>query len=142
MRRSWRLVALALLLTSILGGAVAGERLLALSDATRDGLELYTELVTRAKESYGGEVTYRDLVFASIQGMLRTLDPHTSFLSPEAYSQMREKQQTSFYGLGILVGLRNGQLTVISPIDGTPASRLGIRAGDIIDPSRASRPPR
>ena len=117
----------------MLGGAIAGERLLALSDATRDGLELYSEVITRAREAYGGDVTYRDLVFASIQGMLRGLDPHTSFLSPEAYSQMREKQQATFYGLGILVGLRNGRLTVISPIDGSPASRLGIRAGDIID---------
>ena len=64
--------------------------------------------------------------------MLRTLDPHTSFLPPTAYSSMREKQQASFYGLGILVGVRNGRLTVIAPIDGTPASRLGIRAGDVI----------
>jgi carboxyl-terminal processing protease len=64
--------------------------------------------------------------------MLRTLDPHTTFLSPEAYEGMREKQQTSFYGLGILVGVRNGQLTVISPIEGTPASRMGIQAGDVI----------
>jgi carboxyl-terminal processing protease len=64
--------------------------------------------------------------------MLRTLDPHTSFLSPEAYDNMREKQQVSFYGLGILVGVRDGQLTVISPLEGTPAQRMGIQAGDVI----------
>src|SRR5436305_13319331 len=64
--------------------------------------------------------------------MLRSLDPHTAFLNPEAYEGMREKQQTSFYGLGILVGVRNGQLTVISPLEGTPAARLGIQAGDVI----------
>ncbi len=64
--------------------------------------------------------------------MLRALDPHTNFLSPQAFSSMREKQQASFYGLGILVGMRDGRLTVITPIDGTPASRLGIRAGDVI----------
>ena len=75
---------------------------------------------------------YRDLVYASIHGMMRTLDPHTNFLQPSAFSNMREKQQASFFGLGILVGIRNGRLTVITPIDGTPASRLGIRAGDVI----------
>ncbi|MCP5068466.1 MAG: PDZ domain-containing protein, partial [bacterium] len=75
---------------------------------------------------------YKNLVYASIQGMLRTLDPHTSFLTPEAYDNMRERQQGSFFGLGILVSKRSGELTVISPIEGTPAYRLGLRAGDVI----------
>ena len=86
-----------------------------------------------AQERYGTEVKYSDLVYASIQGMLRTLDPHTTFLPPRAYSGMRERQQSSFYGLGILIGLRNGRLTVITPIEGTPASRVGMRAGDVIN---------
>ena len=64
--------------------------------------------------------------------MLRKLDPHTSFLPPEAYARMRDRQQSSFFGLGILVGMRDDKLTVISPLEGTPASRMGIRAGDII----------
>lgn len=64
--------------------------------------------------------------------MLRNLDPHTSFLPPVAYDTMRERQQSSFYGLGIYVGTRNGRLTVISPIEGTPGYEKGIRAGDII----------
>ena len=85
-----------------------------------------------AQEAYGGEVSYRELVVSSIDGMVRTLDPHTTFLTADAYSGMRDRQQSSFYGLGILVGMRNGQLTVITPIDGTPAWRLGIRAGDVI----------
>jgi carboxyl-terminal processing protease len=132
-RRSWRLAAVVLFVAATLVGGLLGDRLLALSDSTRDGLQLYADLLTAAKDQYGGEVTYRELVYASIQGMLRSLDPHTNFLSPEAYAQMREKQQATFYGLGILVGLRNGRLTVISPIEGTPASRLGMRAGDVID---------
>lgn len=133
MRRSWRFAAAALLLLATLAGGLAGDRLLALSDSARDGLQLYADLLTAARERYGGEVAYRELVYASIQGMLRTLDPHTNFLSPEAFAQMREKQQASFFGLGILVGMRGGRLTVISPIEGTPAARLGIRAGDVID---------
>jgi carboxyl-terminal processing protease len=132
MKRSWKIAAFALFALALAGGGLVGERVLALTDEARDTLRIYTDLVTVAHERYGGEVSYRDLVYASIQGMLRTLDPHSSFLPPRAYSGMREKQQASFYGLGILVGVRDGQLTVISPIEGTPASRLGMRAGDVI----------
>ena len=132
MRRSWRFTAILLFTLSLVLGGLFGDRLLAVGNDTRDSLRLYTELVNVAHERYGAEVSYRDLVYSSINGMLRSLDPHTNFLSPEAYEGMREKQQTSFYGLGILVGVRNGQLTVISPLDGSPASRMGIQAGDII----------
>ena len=115
----------------VLGG-LFGDRLLAMTDEARDMLRLYTELVTVAHERYGDEVEYDDIVTSSINGMVRTLDPHTSYLSRDAYSDMRERQRTTFHGLGILVGLRNGQLTVITPIEGTPASRMGLRAGDVI----------
>jgi carboxyl-terminal processing protease len=132
MKRSWRNAGLFLFALALLGGSLFGNRILALDDEAREDLRLYTELVSVAQERYGTEVAYRDLVYASIQGMLRSLDPHTSFLPPRAYSGMRERQQASFYGLGILVGLRNGQLTVITPIEGTPASQVGMRAGDVI----------
>ncbi len=132
MRRTWKITAIALFALALIFGGLVGDRLLAVTNETRDSLRLYTELVNVAHERYGDEVSYRDLVYSSINGMLRSLDPHTSFLSPEAYEGMREKQQSSFYGLGILVGVRNGQLTVISPLEGTPASRLGIQAGDVI----------
>ena len=132
MRRPWRTLATLLFLGAILTGSLAGDRLLARAEETRDTLRVYTELLSVAHDSYGSDVTFRDLVFASIQGMLRSLDPHTSFLTPKAYTGMRERQQSSFFGLGILISQRNGQLTVITPIEGTPASRLGIRAGDII----------
>jgi carboxyl-terminal processing protease len=132
MRRTWRITAITLFTLSLVLGGLFGNRLLAIGNDTRDSLRLYTELVNVAHERYGAEVSYRDLVYSSVNGMLRSLDPHTSFLSPEAYEGMREKQQTSFYGLGILVGVRNGQLTVISPLEGSPASRMGIQAGDVI----------
>jgi carboxyl-terminal processing protease len=131
-RRPWRIDSIALLGDAALGVALAGDRVLALSSSTRDNLRLFGELLEAAHQQYGREVPYRDLVYAGIHGMLRTLDPHTAFLAPEAHAQMRERHQPSFYGLGILVGQRNGRLTVITPIEGTPASRLGIRAGDVI----------
>ena len=132
MRRSWRFAAIVLFTVALALGGLLGDRLLAVTDETRDSLRLYTELVNVAHERYGAEVSYKDLVYSSVNGMLRALDPHTAFLSPESYEGMREKQQTSFYGLGILVSVRNGQLTVISPLEGTPAARLGVQAGDVI----------
>ncbi len=131
-RRPWRLACYAILGAAVLGGGIAGEKLLALSDTTQHDLRLFTEVVEAAKQNYGHAVDYEDLVFAGVNGMVRTLDPHTAFLAPKAYAQMRERHQASFFGLGILVGQRNGRLTVITPIEGTPASRLGIRAGDVI----------
>lgn len=133
MRKSWRLSALAVFAATFLTGGFLGGRLLALSDDVRGGLRTYSELLTVARASYGAEIAYRELVWSSIHGMLRRLDPHTSFLTPEALSTMRDRQQASFFGLGILVGKREGRLTVISPIEGGPAARLGVRAGDVID---------
>ncbi len=132
MSKPWRNIAIALFAASLIFGGIAGDKLLALSEESEAQIQLYTELLHLAHESYGAEVPYKNLVYASIQGMLRTLDPHTSFLTPEAYDNMRERQQGSFYGLGILVSKRSGELTVISPIEGTPAWRLGLRAGDVI----------
>lgn len=133
MTRPWRNFAIVLFLGAVLFGGLAGDQLLAVSGKDTQGqLRLYTELLEKAHENYGAEVTYKDLVYASIHGMLRTLDPHTSFLSPEDYAEMRERQQESFFGLGILVSVRDGDLTVISPIEGTPAWRMGLRAGDVI----------
>ncbi len=132
MSTPWRNTAIALFAAALIFGGTAGDKLLALSDESEAQIQLYTELLHLAHETYGAEVPYKDLVYASIQGMLRTLDPHTSFLTPEAYDNMRERQQGSFYGLGILVSKRSGELTVISPIEGTPAWRLGLRAGDVI----------
>ncbi|HEV8630917.1 MAG TPA: S41 family peptidase [Thermoanaerobaculia bacterium] len=132
MRRPWRIAAAVIFVSTTLAGALFGDRLLALSDNAREGLRQYTELVEAVHDHYGTNVTYKDVVYSSIHGMLRKLDPHTSFLPPEAYARMRDRQQASFYGLGILVGMRDNKLTVISPLEGTPASRMGIRAGDII----------
>lgn len=132
MSKPWRNLAIALFAGSLLFAGVAGEKLLALSEESDTQLKLYTEILQLAHESYGADVPYKNLVYASIQGMLRTLDPHTNFLTPEAYDNMRERQQGSFFGLGILVSKRSGELTVISPIEGTPAWRLGLQAGDVI----------
>jgi len=133
-KQPWRNLALLLFAAAVVVGGLAGGNLLAVLDVGDVAqVRLYTDLIETAHANYAvDDVTYRDLVYASIGGMLRNLDPHTSFLPPVAYDTMRERQQSSFYGLGIYVGTRNGRLTVISPIEGTPGYEKGIRAGDII----------
>jgi carboxyl-terminal processing protease len=117
---------------TLVGGAV-GPRLGAVNDATGKEFREYSDILTTARAWYADEVPASKLVYASIQGMLSTLDPHTNFLEPEEYGAMQEKQRGSFYGLGIIISKRNGKITVITPVEGSPADRLGIRAGDIID---------
>jgi carboxyl-terminal processing protease len=92
----------------------------------------YTELLEKVQAWYPGEAKGDRLVYASIEGMLDMLDPHSNFLDPDAYHSMQQRQVGRFSGLGIIVGIRDDHVTVISPIEGTPAHRLGIRAGDII----------
>src|SRR5438874_9717697 len=92
----------------------------------------YTDLLAAVTANAPEDVGADKFVYSSIDGMLRTLDPHTSFLEPKEYSDMQDRQKGSFYGLGILVTKRNDQVTVITPLEGTPAARLGIRAGDVI----------
>ncbi|MGZ5448600.1 MAG: S41 family peptidase [Thermoanaerobaculia bacterium] len=92
----------------------------------------YTDLLSAVTTWSAEELGSDKFVYASIDGMLRNLDPHTSFLEPKEYTDMQDRQKGTFYGLGILVTKRNDQVTVITPLEGTPAARLGIRAGDVI----------
>src|SRR5262245_30612260 len=126
------------LVVAVLGatlfGGIYGNRLFGspVQGDTAKRIREYTDLLT-AVTSWAPEQTDTDkFVSSSIDGMLRTLDPHTSFLEPKEYSDMQDRQKGTFYGLGILVTKRNDQVTVITPLEGTPAARLGIRAGDVI----------
>jgi carboxyl-terminal processing protease len=92
----------------------------------------YTDLLNAVTNWSADDIGSDKFVYASIDGMLRALDPHTSFLEPKEYTDMQDRQKGTFYGLGILVTKRNDQVTVITPLEGTPAARLGIRAGDVI----------
>lgn len=126
-----------LLLLLALGAVASGSRSdVAAPPAAPDELDGYmdrfVDLYWRVQQEYVHEVEPDEAIYGSIQGMLSTLDPHSSFLDPKTYRRMKESQKGSFSGLGIMVGMRNNLLTVIAPIEGTPASRAGIRAGDVI----------
>ena len=99
---------------------------------TRGLLQRHMNVIRLIETSYVREVEPEVLARASVSGMLGRLDPHSNLFVPRNYRQMRERQQGGYVGLGIRVQERGGLLTVVSPFEGTPAYRLGIRAGDVI----------
>jgi len=123
---------LALLAASTVAGGLFGDRVLAGTSRLSDHLRLYTSILSTIEEQYPEEVASDRLVTASIREMLRTLDPHSNFLETKDYSVLQERQKGSYFGLGITVQAVDGRITVVSPFEGTPAHRLGIRAGDVI----------
>ncbi len=131
-RRSRFLTALLLLAAATLVGGAVGERVLASPERDHPSLDEYVDILTTLSEWAPEAVPPDKFVYASIHGMLSRLDPHTAFLEPEDYAAMKEKQQGSFFGLGIQIQKRMGRITVIAPMEGTPAYKLGIRAGDVI----------
>src|SRR4026208_1891927 len=147
---------LLLVLTLSLGGGVASKG----NDtaATYENLRLFTEVLSIVQSQYVDEVPPKDIIYNAIKGTLRGLDPHSSFLDPEMYREMqvetsgslgglrreitppgdrvagvvRVGRGGSFGGLGIEIALRDDVLTVVAPIEGTPAYRAGIQPGDRI----------
>lgn len=95
-------------------------------------LQLFTDVLTIVKRSYVEEVSIKDLVYGAIEGMLASLDPHSGFMPPEIYKEMKVDTRGEFGGLGIEISQRDGVLTIIAPIEDTPASRIGLQAGDHI----------
>jgi carboxyl-terminal processing protease len=125
-------VCLVVLVVSAVAGGLVGDRVLAGSGRLSDHLRLYTQILSAVEENYAEDVKSDRLVSSSIREMLRTLDPHSNFLETKEYSTLQERQRGSYYGLGITVQAVDGNITVVSPFEGTPAYRLGIRAGDVI----------
>jgi carboxyl-terminal processing protease len=97
-----------------------------------EDLFTFTEVFQRIQSNYVEKVDDKTLVENAIQGMLTGLDPHSSYLNPDAYQEIQIGTTGEFGGLGIEVGMENGFVRVISPIDDTPAQRAGIKAGDLI----------
>ncbi|MDN3555981.1 S41 family peptidase [Halomonas maura] len=95
-------------------------------------IQSFAEVFERIKRAYVEEVDDATLLRNATRGMLSELDPHSTYLDAEAYQSLRESTEGEFGGVGIEVGRRDGQLTVITPIDDTPASRAGLQAQDMI----------
>ncbi len=103
-----------------------------LATETYEELKTFTEVLAHVQKHYVEEVKSKDLVYGAIRGMLATLDPHSAFMPPEVYKEVQVETKGEFGGVGIQIGMKDNRLTVIAPIDGTPAERAGVRAGDFI----------
>jgi carboxyl-terminal processing protease len=130
MKKTLLVGALLLVLTISVGGTVASKG--TDTGATYEQLRLFTEVLSIVQNQYVDETQSKDLIYSAIKGTLRGLDPHSSFLEPESYKEMQVETTGSFGGLGIEITLKDDILTVVSPIDGTPAYRAGIAPGDRI----------
>ena len=95
-------------------------------------IELFSYALTTIQSEYVEKQDAKNLIYGSLRGMLASLDPHSQFLDPEEYTELKTETQGKFGGLGIEISIRDGLLTVITPIEGTPAWKAGIKAGDRI----------
>lgn len=97
-----------------------------------ESIELFTDVLAIVKKSYVEEVDTKKLIYGAINGMLAALDPHSSFMPPDTYKELKLDTKGEFGGLGIEISIKDGILTVISPIEDTPAYRAGLKSGDQI----------
>jgi carboxyl-terminal processing protease len=126
---------LVLTLSAILGGLFGGQvRATPKGEEDVDNsLKTFSSLLGLVEENYASEVDPDKAVYGAIDGMLRTLDPHSKFFDPKAFTSLREDQRGKYYGMGITVTTRFGKVTVVSPpFMGSPAEKVGLRVGDVI----------
>jgi carboxyl-terminal processing protease len=133
-RRLSLVAALTIVVTGVLLGGAFGDRVQADSRPVEDRFWTFGRVLALVEDQYAGKVDQTELVEGAIEGMLRSLDPHSNYLDPESFTEMRDEQRGRFHGLGIQITKRGPDkpLTIIAPIDDTPASRAGLRCGDII----------
>ena len=134
--RKLRLTILAVILVGLVA-VFAWERLsiqkVSAEDKTvYEQLQVFSDVLDIVQENYVEEADSKELVEGAITGMLKTLDPHSSYLNPDAYKELQVETKGSFGGIGIEITIRDGFLTVVSPLEGTPADDLGIEASDQI----------
>ncbi|MGH9308275.1 MAG: S41 family peptidase [Vicinamibacterales bacterium] len=124
-------VALLAVILSTLAGGFYGS-VLARQDEVSQHYRVFTAALAAIDREYVEEVPSDRLVYGGVEGMLKTLDPHSSFFDPRQYAQMRERQEGRYYGLGIQISPIDGDITVMSIFEGSPAFKKGLRRGDII----------
>ncbi|SPE60489.1 Carboxy-terminal-processing protease [Verrucomicrobia bacterium] len=128
-------VGLALCLNLVIGArmyltsAQAAEK-----DSAYPSLELFSFVMEKVRQDYvdGQNLTYQDLVYGALKGMLNTLDPHSEFMDPEKYKELQNDTEGAFGGLGIVVSMKDNFVTVVAPMEDTPGFKAGILSGDRI----------
>ena len=125
-------VIFAVFLIGVLIGSGQSQKVSALSNQMYEDLKVFTDVIGLIQKDYVEETKSKDLIQGAIKGMLETLDPHSAYMPPAMFKEMQEETKGRFEGLGIEITLKDGILTVVSPIEGTPAFRAGVMAGDQI----------
>ncbi len=97
-----------------------------------DKIDLFSEVLDKINKEYVDEINQGEVMDAAINGVLQSLDPYSGYMSPEIFKEMQTETSGKFGGLGIEVGMEAGVVKVISPMDNTPAERVGVKAGDYI----------
>ncbi len=130
-RRLLVFVVLAIALFFVFSG-YGGKRAQALPDDAYEQLQIFANVLAIVQKNYVEPVTTKQLVQGAISGMLSSLDPHSAYLTPDLYKDLQVETRGTFGGLGLEITIKDGVLTVVSPIEDTPAYRAGIKAGDQI----------
>jgi len=125
-------VAVFVVFVSALVGGFFGRSALATQDRLAERDRVFAEALAALENQYVEKVDSERLVYSAVSGMVQTLDPHSNFLDPRTYAQLRERQEGRYYGLGITIQVIDGDITVVSLFEGSPAYRRGIRRGDVI----------
>ncbi len=121
-----------LCIAAIPGAARADTAAAGDSDKTYKSLKLFTDVLEELEKNYVDDVNAQELIQNAIKGMVGNLDPHSSFMPPEAFGELQDDTKGEFSGIGIVITMKDGILTVVSPIEGTPAYKAGLMAGDVI----------
>jgi carboxyl-terminal processing protease len=129
--RSLSASAFVVVLCALVGG-FSGRHALAAQDQLDKEYRVLADALQAIESNYVGDAESDRLVYSAIGGMLNTLDPHSSFMDPKSYKQMRERQEGRYYGLGISIGSIDGDLTISQIFEGSPAYQTGLRRGDVI----------
>jgi carboxyl-terminal processing protease len=117
---------------SAVAGGLFGRGVAQSQDRLTENYRTFTAALSVIESRYVDKVESDRLVYGAISGMLQTLDPHSNFMDPRTYAQLRERQEGRYYGLGITISVVDGDITVQGIFEGSPAYKLGIRRGDII----------
>jgi carboxyl-terminal processing protease len=120
------------LVVSAIAGSLFGRTTVSTQERIPERYRAFTTAVRLVETNYVEKVESDRVVYNAIAGMLQTLDPHSSFLDPRTYAQMRERQEGRYYGLGITIQVIDGDITAVSLFEGSPAYKRGVRRGDII----------
>jgi len=116
----------------VLFGPYGDSRVSAVDSSTYKSLKIFNEVLDIVEKNYVEEVKQKKLIDEAVNGMIKSLDPHSAYLTPDQYKELQVDTSGTFGGLGIVISMQKDQLTVVSPIEDTPAFKAGLKAGDRI----------